>query len=69
MSAEASSFAEFYAMVILTVASQKPGRHWEEAELAEESGLTPEQFVEGLRWAQAHHMLSRSDPSHENLLH
>ena len=69
MSAQASSFAEFYAMVIITVASQKPGRQWEEMELAEETGLTPEQFVEGLRWAQAHQMLTRNDSGHEPLLH
>ncbi len=69
MSAQASSLAEFYAMVILTVASEKPGRHWEEIELAEETGLTPEQFVEGLRWAQAHQMLSRSDNGHTPFLH
>jgi hypothetical protein len=69
MTAQASSFAEFYAMVILTVASQKPGRQWEETELAEETGLTPEQFVEGLRWAQAHHMLTRNDGGRDFLLH
>lgn len=56
-------------MVILSVASEKPGRHWEEIELAEETGLTPEQFVEGLRWAQAHQMLTRSDNGHTPFLH
>ena len=69
MSAEASSFAEFYAMVILSVASEKPGRHWEETELAEETGLTPEQFVQGLHWAQAHQMLSRNDNGQPLFLH
>jgi hypothetical protein len=69
MTAEASSLAEFYAMVILTVASQKPGRHWEELELAEETGLTPEQFIAGLRWAQAHQMLTHNDGGHDLYLH
>ncbi|MFN8374350.1 MAG: hypothetical protein U0694_15920 [Anaerolineae bacterium] len=69
MTAQSTSFAEYYAMVILSVASQKPGRHWEEAELAEETGLTPEQFLQGLDWAQAHQMLARNDNSSDILLH
>ncbi|NWF70998.1 MAG: hypothetical protein HXY40_18090 [Chloroflexi bacterium] len=67
MSAQSTTFAEFYGMMIVAIASSKPGRHWEEVELAEAVGLTPEQFVEGLHWAQKHQMLSRTDEDEREL--